>query len=103
MKFGCAAILLAMTLSATSLRAVETAPAVSNMGNVKGGDVKDASAIIESKCTQCHSGKRIDAAFSANKDMLKIQREMERKGAQLNAREREVLGIYWKQQNPLKQ
>jgi hypothetical protein len=28
---------------------------------------------------------------------------MEKKGAKLNANEREVLGIYWKQQNPLKQ
>jgi hypothetical protein len=34
--------------------------------------------------------------------MLMIQRRMESKGANLNANEREVLGIYWKQQNPLK-
>jgi hypothetical protein len=34
--------------------------------------------------------------------MLRIQREMEKKGANLNTKEREVLGIYWKSQNPLK-
>jgi hypothetical protein len=34
--------------------------------------------------------------------MQKIQLEMEKKGASLNANERDVLGIYWKEQNPLK-
>jgi uncharacterized membrane protein len=75
---------------------------VSNMGNVRGGDVKAAQGIIESKCTNCHSRKIIDAAIFTNKDMQKIQQEMEKKGAKLEANERDVLGIYWKQQNPLK-
>jgi uncharacterized membrane protein len=73
-----------------------------NLGNVAGGDFKKAHAIIEKKCTTCHSDKRIDAALSSRKDMTKIQQEMEKRGAKLNANEREVLGIYWKQ-NPLKQ
>ena len=74
----------------------------SNLGNVQGGDFKAAHGIIEQKCTRCHTSKRIDMALSASKDMAKIQQEMEKKGASLNAKEREVLGIYWKQ-NPLKQ
>lgn len=54
------------------------------------------------KCTPCHTDKVIDAALSENKDMIRIQQEMEKRGASLNNNEREVLGIYWKQ-NPLKQ
>jgi hypothetical protein len=34
--------------------------------------------------------------------MVKIQLDMEKKGAKLDASERDVLGIYWKSQNPLK-
>lgn len=73
----------------------------SNLGNVVGGDFKKAHAIIQAKCTFCHTDKRIDAALSSNRDMMKIMQEMEKRGAKLNANEREVLGIYWNQ-NPLK-
>jgi hypothetical protein len=73
------------------------------MGNVKGGDSKAARGIIDKKCTKCHSGAVIDAALKEKKDMLKIQKEMEKRGAKLNSKEQEVLGIFWKQQSPLKQ
>ncbi len=102
MKLRYATTLLLITISATPLWSAQTPQAGTNLGNVKGGDFKAAHGIIEQKCTRCHSGKRIDAALSANKDMLKIQQEMEKKGAGLNDKERDVLGIYWKQQNPLK-
>jgi hypothetical protein len=102
MKTGYAAALVALALCATSAMAAVAPQGVTNMGNVLGGDVKAAHSVIESKCTRCHSGKIIDAAIFANKDMEKIQQEMEKKGAGLNANEREVLGIYWKNQNPLK-
>jgi uncharacterized membrane protein len=102
MKTGIAATLAAIAMLSTTVSAAETPQTVTNMGNVRGGDTQAVHAIIEKKCTTCHSGKLIDNALSANKDMLKIQREMEKKGANLNAREREVLGIYWKSQNPLK-
>jgi uncharacterized membrane protein len=92
-----------MMLSASSLAWGKEMPQkVSNMGNVRGGDVQEAHGIIEKKCTRCHSSKVIDAAIFANKDMQKIQIEMEKKGAKLNSNERDVLGIYWKEQNPLK-
>lgn len=90
-------------LAASLLQAAEQAPMVRNMGNVRGGDVREAHRIIEKKCTACHSSQLIDAALASSKDMLRIQREMEKRGASLNANERNVLGIYWKQQNPLKQ
>jgi phage FluMu protein Com len=64
-------------------------------------DSKTAHAILETKCTKCHSVKVIDAALGAHKDMTRIQKTMEGKGASLSASEREVLGIFWKQQNPL--
>lgn len=67
----------------------------------KKADSKAAHAILEAKCTKCHSVQVIDAALGAHKDMAKIQKAMEGKGAALSASEREVLGIFWKQQNPL--
>lgn len=102
MKTRCATVLAGVMLCVTPLMAAEMPHAVSNMGNVKGGDVVPAQSIINTKCTRCHSSKIIEAAVSSKKDMLKIQQEMEKKGARLNAKEREVLGIYWKDQNPLK-
>ena len=102
MKARNAVVIAGFTLCTTPLMAAVAPQGVVNMGNVLGGDVKAAHSIIETKCTKCHTDKIIDAAIFANKDMLKIQQEMEKKGATLNANEREVLGIYWKDQNPLK-
>jgi len=102
MNTGYTTVIVALTLCATPLMAAVAPQGFTNMGNVRGGDMKAAHTIIETKCTKCHSGKIIDAAISADKDMLKIQKEMEKKGATLNANEQEVLGIYWKQQSPLK-
>jgi len=73
----------------------------SNLGNVKGGDFKQAHSVIEKKCTNCHTKDKIDSAMFSGKDMIRIQKEMEKRGATLNANEQEVLGIYWKQ-DPLK-
>jgi hypothetical protein len=102
MKSGYLAALIAIPLCCSAAWASVAPHGVSNMGNVKGGDVGPAQIIIDKKCTKCHSVKIVEAAVFANKDMEKIQREMEKKGAKLDAGEREVLGIYWKQQNPLK-
>lgn len=96
----CASLACVAICSTSVLAAPET---VKNMGNVRGGDSAHARRIIDQKCTACHSGKIVEAAIFANKDMLKIQKEMEKKGAKLDASERDVLGIYWKEQNPLKQ
>ena len=103
MNIRCATVLVGLVLGASPLMAAVAPLQVTNLGSVLGGDVKEAHSVIESKCTRCHGSKIIDAALFANKDMQKIQQEMEKKGAALNANDREVLGIYWKQQNPLRQ
>jgi len=97
-----AAVLAVLMFSAIGAVAAVAPQGITNMGNVLGGDVKAANSVIETKCTKCHSRKVIDAALFGNKDMQKIQKEMEKKGARLNATEQDVLGIYWKEQNPLK-
>jgi uncharacterized membrane protein len=71
-----------------------------NLGAVTGGDFK-AREIIGKKCVACHSSERIDAAMMSGKDLLKLQQEMEKKGAKLDRNEHEVLGIFWKQ-SPMK-
>ena len=101
-KSGIVVACAAVPLFCSTLFASVAPQGVSNMGNVKGGDITRAQNIIDKKCTKCHSGKIVEAAIFANKDMDKIQKEMEKKGAKLDASERDVLGIYWKQQNPLK-
>jgi len=97
-----AAVIAAVMLCATPLMASVAPQGVTNMGNVRGGDLKAARTVIDTKCTRCHSNKIIEDAIFANKDMFVIQQKMEKKGAVLNANEQEVLGIYWKQHNPLK-
>jgi AmiR/NasT family two-component response regulator len=63
---------------------------------------KQAHAIIEKKCTSCHTKDKIDLALKSGKDMKAIQRDMEKRGVKLNSNERDVLGIFWKQSNPVK-
>lgn len=82
--------------------AIKNHNSATNLGNVKGGDFRQAQSIITSKCTTCHTKDKIDIALSAGKDMNRIQFEMEKRGAKLNTQERDVLGIYWKQANPLR-
>ena len=100
-----AALTMAVALTLFSLNTLqasqETPPSGSNLGSVTGGNFKSARLVIEKKCTTCHSGKVIEDAFAAGKDMLKIQRRMEQKGVKLNVDEHSVLGIFWKQ-TPLK-
>jgi uncharacterized membrane protein len=74
-----------------------------NLGKVTGGDFnKGAHAVIQSRCITCHTDQVIKDAIAAGKNMPKIQAEMEKKGARLNADERQVLGIFWSR-TPLKE
>ena len=57
--------------------------------------------VIGEKCLVCHNQKRIEAAIEGRKDMDKILRRMEVKGAVLTDTERRVMGHLWPQQ-PLK-
>lgn len=101
MTMNITAALFVVTLCATPLFALGPGSGA-NLGSVRGGDFRAAHAVIKKRCTGCHSDKLIDAALSAGKNMSFIQQEMEKKGAKLNTNERDVLGIYWKRQNPLK-
>lgn len=97
------ASLLMLSCTITPLLAAEQPPTSGkDLGNVQGGDFNKAHGIISQKCTVCHTREKIDLALSSGKDMTRIQKEMEKKGAKLNANERDVLGIYWKRATPLK-
>jgi uncharacterized membrane protein len=87
-----------------SARATELAPlAGENLGKVTGGDFRQKGhAVIQKRCITCHTDQVIKDAIAAGKNMQKIQAEMEKKGARLNANDREVLGIFWTQ-SPLKE
>lgn len=99
------ALTVAVTfLTLSSAWALWEAPAKtsgSKLGAVTGGEFKQAHEVINKKCVACHTEDRISAAFLSGKNMAKIQQEMEKKGAKLDPKEREVLGIFWKQ-TPLK-
>ena len=87
-------VLSALTL-ATAVYSADKSSASST-----GGNTNKAHGIIEKRCTACHSKDKIDSAVAAGKDMVAIQKEMEKKGISLSANEREVLGIFWKQSRP---
>lgn len=101
-----AALAIATTLfSITTAWALWEVPASkstgSKLGAVTGGEFKNAHEVISKKCISCHTEDRISAAFLTGRNMVQIQQEMEKKGAKLDPKEREVLGIFWKQ-TPLK-
>lgn len=100
-----AKLILALTItlfSMTPLQAAQDAPTSGTaLGSVTGGAFKDAHMVIGSKCSKCHTDKRIENALSAGKDLQEIQKLMEQKGVHLTADEQKVLGIFWKE-SPLK-
>lgn len=53
--------------------------------------------VIEEKCLVCHNRKRIDEAMRERRDVDRIMRRMEQKGARLTEQERRVIGHFWKQ------
>ena len=97
-----AVLIIAALLVTAPLHASEKTVPAPKPGSARGGETTAAHAVISKRCTACHSSAVIDAALKDKKDMLKIQKDMEKRGAKLNSKEREVLGIFWKEQNPLK-
>ena len=63
---------------------------------------KQATEIIELRCTKCHTDAQIKAAVSAGKDMGVIVEQMEQRGAKLTGNEKEVMGTFWKEEAPVK-
>jgi cytochrome c-type biogenesis protein CcmH/NrfF len=89
MKICFAALLLTLLVAAAAQAAGE------------GKDLeKQATEIIELRCTKCHTDAQIKAAVSAGKDMGGIVEQMEQRGAKLSGNEKEVLGIFWKEKAP---
>ena len=57
----------------------------------------DANDVIDAKCKTCHSRQRVEAAFAKKADMDAVVRRMEAKGVMLKPKEKEVLGIFWRE------
>ena len=89
-------LLMGIIIPATALGASSG----KDLGAVTGGEFT-ARQVIDTKCLTCHNRERIDYAIKQKKDMEKITTSMEKKGLRLTDKEREVLGIFWKQ-SPLK-
>jgi len=54
--------------------------------------------ILDTKCSKCHSRSRVDQAMAEKRDMMEIQERMLSRGAELNPREQQVLGIFFRGQ-----
>ena len=53
--------------------------------------------VVEKKCLVCHNRQRIDAAANEQKDLSRILKRMEKKGVALTAKDRQVIGHFWRQ------
>ncbi len=52
--------------------------------------------VIDEKCLVCHNRQRIEEAVRQRKDMERITRLMEKKGAALTENERQVMNHFWR-------
>lgn len=52
--------------------------------------------VIDEKCLVCHNRQRIEDAVRQRKDMEKITLLMEKKGAVLTEKERQVMNHFWR-------
>ena len=87
-----AALLVAAAVPAVVLAAVDG----KNLGAVRGGDWGDAGKVMDDRCLSCHNRGRIEKALEQRRDMERLTKEMEKKGAVLTDRDREVLQHFWK-------
>jgi hypothetical protein len=53
--------------------------------------------VFEEKCLVCHNRQRIDAAVKERKDVERVMRQMEKQGAVLTEKDRQVIGHFWQQ------
>ncbi len=52
--------------------------------------------VLDDKCSKCHSHTRVDQAMAEHRDLLEIQERMIKHGAELDSREKQVLGIFFR-------
>ncbi len=62
------------------------------------GDFVEFQRILNTKCSQCHTRVRIEQALQRGENLNEILQKMISFGAQLTAREKQVLGVFWKEQ-----
>jgi len=71
-------------------------------------DFIEFQQVIDDQCSRCHSRTRVDQAMKEHRDMLEIQQRMLKHGAELDTRQQQVLGIFFRgngvnqQQAPVK-
>ena len=65
------------------------------------GSTEEYRDIIEKRCTSCHDADRIERAMMDRSNVNEILNKMQKMGAELTARDKDVLGIFWG--SPLKE
>lgn len=74
-----------------------TATAVVAQQEVRGVHLRQQGLkVIDEKCLVCHNRQRIEDAVRQRKDMERITRLMEKKGAALTENERQVMNHFWR-------
>jgi Tfp pilus assembly protein PilN len=74
-----------------------TATAVIAQQEVRGVHLRQQGLkVIDEKCLVCHNRQRIEDAVQQRKDMERITRLMEKKGAALTENERQVMNHFWR-------
>lgn len=63
-----------------------------------GGETLDGQALLEARCTQCHSLDRVRSQSLTQDEWQGVVEDMVAKGANLNAEEQEVLVEYLAQE-----
>ena len=59
-------------------------------------DFIEFQQVIDDQCSRCHSRSRVDQAMKEHRDMLAIQQRMLEHGAELDTRQRQVLGVFFR-------
>lgn len=85
-------ILLIMTLSLLAAASAGLAAATTDSTP----DYIEFQKILDSKCSKCHSRTRVDQAMAEHRDLLAIEKRMIEHGAELDSREDQVLGIFFR-------
>lgn len=65
------------------------------------GSVEEYRDIIEQRCTACHDADRIERAMMDKQNVDEVLNKMQKMGAELTPRDKDVLGIFWG--SPLKE
>lgn len=59
------------------------------------GSAEEYRKIIENRCTACHDADRIERAMIQGDNVNEILNKMQKMGAKLTPRDKDVLGIFW--------